>query len=46
VAATGALERAREVALEYAERARASLNGGAHRDELESLASAVVDRDR
>ena len=28
VAATGALERSREVALDYARRARASLNGG------------------
>lgn len=46
VVATGALERSREIALEYADRARASLNGGGHRDELESLASAVVDRDR
>ena len=44
VAATGALERSREVALEFAERARASLNGGPHRDELEALADTVVDR--
>ena len=31
VAATGALERSREVALDYARRARESLNGGSHR---------------
>jgi geranylgeranyl pyrophosphate synthase len=46
VAATGALERSREVALDYAARARESLDGGIHRDELESLAAAVVDRRR
>ena len=46
VAATGALERSREVALDYAGRARACLNGGLHRDELESLAHAVVNRER
>jgi geranylgeranyl pyrophosphate synthase len=46
VAATGALERAREVALDYAGRARASLEGGLHREELESLADAVVNRRR
>ncbi|MDX6438891.1 MAG: hypothetical protein QOF45_1474 [Gaiellaceae bacterium] len=44
VAATGALERSREVALDYARQARESLNGGLHREELESLADAVVDR--
>jgi geranylgeranyl pyrophosphate synthase len=44
VAATGALERSRRVALEYAERARASLNGELHRGELEALTYAVVDR--
>jgi geranylgeranyl pyrophosphate synthase len=44
VAATGALERAREVALDYAREARESLNGGPHRDELETLADAVVNR--
>jgi len=44
VAATGALERSLEVARGYAERARASLDGGAHRLELEALAEAVVDR--
>ncbi len=46
VAATGALDRAREVALDYAERARASLNGESHRDELEAITYAVVDRQR
>jgi len=46
VAATGALERSREVALDYAGRARACLNGELHRDELESLTHAVVDRER
>ena len=44
VAATGALERAREVAADYAERARASLNGELRREELEALTYAVVDR--
>ena len=46
VAATGALERSRAVALDYAERARAYLNGGLHREELESLTHAVVNRER
>ena len=46
VAATGALERSREVALDYAREARESLNGGLHREELESLADAVVNRRR
>jgi geranylgeranyl pyrophosphate synthase len=46
VAATGALERSREVALDYAAKARESLNGGLHREQLESLADAVVDRRR
>ena len=45
VAATGALERSREVALDYAERARACLNGELHRSELEALTHAVVDRE-
>jgi geranylgeranyl pyrophosphate synthase len=44
VAATGALERAREVAREFAGRARASLNGGPHLEELEALADTVVER--
>jgi len=46
VAATGALDRARAVALEYAERARRCLNGEVHRDELEALTYAVVNRER
>ncbi|HEY5058040.1 MAG TPA: polyprenyl synthetase family protein [Gaiellaceae bacterium] len=46
VAATDALERSREVALDYANRARACLNGELHRDELESLTHAVVNRER
>ncbi len=46
VAATGALERSREVALDYASRARACLNGELHREELESLTHAVVNRER
>jgi geranylgeranyl pyrophosphate synthase len=46
VAATGALERSRQVALDYASSARASLNGAARRQELEALAEAVVERRR
>jgi geranylgeranyl pyrophosphate synthase len=46
VGATGALERSREVALEYARAARESLDGTARRDELEALADAVVERRR
>ena len=46
VAASGALDRSRETALDYARRARASLNGAVRRDELEALVAAVVDRDR
>ncbi|HEU5214151.1 MAG TPA: polyprenyl synthetase family protein [Gaiellaceae bacterium] len=46
VAATGALEEAREVALDYARRARGSLDGEVHRDRLEALTHAVVDRER
>jgi geranylgeranyl pyrophosphate synthase len=46
VAASGALERSREVALDYARRARACLNGQLHREELESLTHAVVNRER
>ena len=42
----GALERSRAVALDYARRARACLNGGLHRHELEALTHAVVDRER
>jgi geranylgeranyl pyrophosphate synthase len=44
VAATGALERSRAVALEYAERARACLDGHVHREELEALTYLVVNR--
>ena len=46
VAATGALGRSREIALEYARAARESLNGTGQREELAALADAVVDRDR
>ena len=46
VAATGALDEARRVALDYARRARARLDGELHRDELEALTHAVVDRER
>ena len=44
VAATDALTRSREAALEYAAKARSFLGSGAHRDELEALTYAVVDR--
>jgi geranylgeranyl pyrophosphate synthase len=44
VAGTGALERSRAVALDFANRARASLNGDVRRDELERLTWAVVNR--
>jgi geranylgeranyl pyrophosphate synthase len=46
VAATDALARSQEIALDYAKRARESLDGAVRRDELEALADAVVDRDR
>jgi geranylgeranyl pyrophosphate synthase len=46
VAATGALEQSRDVALDYARQARACLNGELHRAELESLTHAVVNRER
>src|SRR3954470_24500627 len=45
VAASGAIERSRQVALDYARRARACLNGEAHREELEALTNAVVHRE-
>jgi geranylgeranyl pyrophosphate synthase len=45
VASTGAIEESREVALAYARNARACLNGELHREELEALTYAVVDRD-
>ncbi len=44
VADTSALPRSRAVALDYAWRARACLDGQLHRDELESLADLVVHR--
>ena len=44
VAATDALARSREAALDYASRARAFLVTDTHRDELEALTHAVVDR--
>jgi len=44
VAATGALQRSREVALDYARQARACLNGS-DREELVALTYAVVDRE-
>jgi geranylgeranyl pyrophosphate synthase len=45
VAATGALERSREIAHGYARKARACLNGQLHREELEALTHLVVDRE-
>jgi geranylgeranyl pyrophosphate synthase len=45
VAATGALERARGVARDYADQARDSLTGEVYREELETLAHAVVERE-
>ena len=45
VAATGALERSREIALEYASRAREFLDGVARSDELEALTHIVIDRE-
>ncbi|HEY6030374.1 MAG TPA: polyprenyl synthetase family protein [Gaiellaceae bacterium] len=44
VAGSGAIERSREIALDYARRARSHLNGHLHREELEALTYAVVDR--
>jgi geranylgeranyl pyrophosphate synthase len=44
VAATGAIERSREAALDYAARARSFLGAHPHREELESLTYAIVDR--
>jgi geranylgeranyl pyrophosphate synthase len=46
VAATTALDRSRQTALEYAARARAALDGNCRRDELEALTYAAVDRTR
>jgi geranylgeranyl pyrophosphate synthase len=45
VAATGALETARALAEDYADRARAALDGEPDRDSLEALTHAVVDRE-
>ena len=45
VAASGALEASRELAVEYARRARAALDGAPDRDSLEALTHAVVDRE-
>jgi geranylgeranyl pyrophosphate synthase len=45
VGETDALDRSRVVALEYAGRARACLDGHVHREELEALTDAVVDRE-
>jgi len=44
VAATDALARSREAALDYAAKARSFVAGAAHREELEALTYAVVDR--
>ena len=46
VAATGALERSRAVALDYARKARGRLDGGPRREELEALTHLVVNRER
>ena len=45
VAATGALERSRAVALRFADQARAALDGAADADSLEALTHAVVERE-
>jgi geranylgeranyl pyrophosphate synthase len=44
VAATGALDRSRELALHYASEARSCLTGAPRRNELEALTLAVVER--
>jgi geranylgeranyl pyrophosphate synthase len=44
VAATGAIEQSRDFALDYAARARSYLGEHPHREELEALTYAVVDR--
>ena len=46
VGATGALERSRAVALDYARRARSSLTGEFRRDGLEALTHIVINRER
>ena len=45
VAATGALPRARGIALDYSRRALACLEGTPHREELEALTYSVVNRE-
>ncbi|MGB2874723.1 MAG: polyprenyl synthetase family protein [Gaiellaceae bacterium] len=45
VAESGALDRARVVALDYARRARSCLDGHVRREQLEALTDAVVDRE-
>jgi geranylgeranyl pyrophosphate synthase len=45
IAATGALEESREIALSYAERARSALDGEPDRGSLEALTHAVVERE-
>ena len=44
VAASGALEQSRELALHYASDARSCLDGAPRREELEALTRAVVER--
>ena len=44
IAETGALERSREIALDYVTRARSSLSDESRRTELDALALAVVER--
>ncbi|HEU5489374.1 MAG TPA: polyprenyl synthetase family protein [Gaiellaceae bacterium] len=44
VAASGALDQSRELALHYASEARSRLDGAPRRDELEALTRAVVER--
>jgi geranylgeranyl pyrophosphate synthase len=44
VAASGAIEEAHDVARDYAERARACLDGVAAREELDAITDAVVER--
>ena len=44
VGATGAIDQSREVAREYAEQARACLDGAPCREELEAIADAVLER--
>jgi geranylgeranyl pyrophosphate synthase len=45
VVATGAIEASRELALDYARRARAALADGEERETLEPLTHVVVDRE-